>query len=326
MQFHRRLFALLMVGVTSPVWAANILLIASYDQHNEWTKQCLQGIEQQLSNEHQLDVWYMDTKRLPRDQHQQSAAQAWQHFTATQPDLVMLADDNAVGLLAQKIAKTKTPVVFYGVNDNPRMYFENAQLPPHVHGVVERRSMPPFVRLIHQMVPLQHNKVLVMFDDSTTTAAYIGNSLRGETSPQLGMLKADIKPISTYQEWQATIRTASNSYDAIVMENWFTLRDAETQAIVPEEQVIDWSGAHSEIPIFTSQAHAVGPKKSVGAISVAGQKHGHTAAQMALDVLAGKVTQPLMISENDHYHFNQQALARFDLTLPPEIAAIAIYH
>ncbi|WP_143824511.1 ABC transporter substrate-binding protein [Neiella marina] len=322
----RWFIATLLVVLSSPTLAANVLVIASYDANNEWSNECITGIKTKLGNNHRVEIIYLDTKQLPKEQHQAAADKAWQTFVSQKPDIVLLGDDNAVGLLARRVVATNTPLVLYGVNDNPRMYFDNVQLPTGVVGVLERRLFTPLIRLIHQMVPLKHQRILVMFDDSTTTAAYIGNALRGNTTLRLGALQAEVKPIASYQEWQYTIRNAAKQYDAIVMENWYTLRDVASGNVVPEDEVLDWSGRNSTLPIFSTARYAVAPMRAVGAITISGIEHGEMAGQAALDILAQKTTEPLIITESDLYYFNQLALERFGLTLPAETAEIANFN
>ncbi|MBD1389699.1 hypothetical protein IC617_09680 [Neiella sp. HB171785] len=326
MNIIRCCLAMLLGLFIKPLMAANVLLIASYDADNEWSNQCIAGIESTIADQHQLKTIYLNTKRLPRSEHQDAAERAWQTFLQTKPDLVLLGDDNAVGLLAKRIAATNTPMVLYGVNDNPRMYFDDALLPDNVAVVLERRLFTPVARLIHQMVPLKHHRILVLFDQSTTSAAFIGNTLRGKTRLRLGSIQAEVLPITHYQQWQQEIINAPKEYDAIVMEHWYTLRDQVTGDIVPDDELLDWSGQHSQLPLFSSVPSSVGPKRAVAAITLSGELHGQVAAQAVLDILANRPVEQLQATETNTYYFSKQGLARFGLTVPDNIAQQAIFN
>ena len=96
----------------------------------------------------------MDNKRLPKEQFAERADLAWKYIQSQAPQLVILADDNAVNLLHQRLNDSLIPVVYLGVNMNPREYHLNEH--KRFTGVIERpllrRSLSSFNALLPQTV------------------------------------------------------------------------------------------------------------------------------------------------------------------------------
>ena len=85
-----------------------VLVIHSYDQDLDWTKQCNRGISGVLADTAALEFVYLDTKRIPESAFRQRADEAMETFRRFAPDVVMLGDDNALRLLGPMIGETGT--------------------------------------------------------------------------------------------------------------------------------------------------------------------------------------------------------------------------
>ena len=118
--------------------AANVMVIHSYHPGHPWILEYSRGLAVALPGQ-QLSHVYLDTKRLPPSQFAAQGDQAWRAYLQQKPDLVILGDDNAIDLLALRIANHGTPVVFLGMNDNPRHVGVYGQ--PLITGVLERPLM-----------------------------------------------------------------------------------------------------------------------------------------------------------------------------------------
>lgn len=179
---------------TLPVFAADenqkvILNISSYHDGYGWTDDCVAGITEGVGSNHKLINHYMDTKRIKKEDFKKAANQALTAYNKIKPDLVLIGDDNALLLLGGTIANNNTPVVYYGINGNPRLYFYGS-IPKHVTGVLERVPIIPMMRVLG--VLLKHNinqKVTILSDGSTTSAAFFTNSFKGDRKKQVNTLK-----------------------------------------------------------------------------------------------------------------------------------------
>lgn len=84
--------------------------------------------------------------------------------------LVILGDDNAINLLARRITADNTPVVYLGMNGNPRDHgFYGVK---NLTGVLER---PLMKRNVHEMGQLADGakRALILFDDSEVSRTAI---------------------------------------------------------------------------------------------------------------------------------------------------------
>lgn len=171
--------AVLLLLTPPSALAANVLVISSYHPENSWTADCLNGVKDTLGTKHDINFVYMDTKRKPQSEYPQIAQKTLSQVDSIKPDIVMLADDNALSFLGQTISDNQIPVVFYGINNNPRVYFATERLPANVYGILERHLLLPLVRHINIIVPMKHKKVLLLFDDSNTSKSIIDVELKG---------------------------------------------------------------------------------------------------------------------------------------------------
>ncbi|MBW8190249.1 ABC transporter substrate-binding protein [Neiella marina] len=306
--------------------ASDVVVVSSYHHANSWTNKCLTGIYGVLSPDYQLATFYLDTKRLPKAQHQQQALKALDFIEQQQPKLVMLGDDNAIRLLEPTLIARNIPVVYYGLNNNPREVFDDSrQLLLHSVGVLERRQLEPVARLIQSIVPATNNRILIIMDNSATTEANLNYVYGGKQQITWGTMRVDIKVFDRYQDWQVAVKHAPEQYDAIIVQNYFTLKGKDAR-VIPENEVIRWMSQHSKVPVFSSSIASVGPGKLVGAIAINSENHGATAALMAKQILNGETPPPYKNSELTEYYFSKAELDRYQLSLPPALAKKASFN
>ncbi|MGL5667164.1 MAG: hypothetical protein ACRDD9_13630 [Shewanella sp.] len=169
--FNKRWQLLLLLMLTSHplmLYAAKVVVIESYHQGYLWDKEYYQAIADKLTPQHQVSHFAMDTKRLAKERYTERAELAWQFIVEQQPQLVILADDNAVHYLHQRLNNSQIPVVYLGVNMNPREYHLNEH--KRFTGVLERPLLKRSLLLLERLLPqAKHRKILVLFDGSHTS-------------------------------------------------------------------------------------------------------------------------------------------------------------
>jgi hypothetical protein len=129
-----------------------VLIIESYHPALAWTAQCEEGIRQALGGGFDVRSFFMDTKRIPESEFALSAGRAFEAIQRIEPDLVMLGDDNALSMLGPRVAQMDIPIVYFGINNNPRNYF--TQLPRNMAGVLERTPVTPWLRHLAEIMPV----------------------------------------------------------------------------------------------------------------------------------------------------------------------------
>lgn len=300
-----------------------VLVIESYHPTLTWTQQCDKGIESILADHADIDFFYMDTKRIPESEFQPQADRAWALYQTAKPDLVMIGDDNGLRLLGPPLARTNTPVVFFGINSNPRLYFET--MPTNITGLLERTPVIPWLRYLARIIPKAHS-ALVLMDKSHTSEAIIQMNFQGKTHFTVEGIRVDCHMVDTWDQWQTLVTNAS-SYSLLLFPTFHAVKNKEG-AHVSIEEVIAWTSAHSPIPLFSNQDYTVNDAGVVGAYVIYGESHGSQAARMALDVLLGSKRpgqSPPTIDRTGLFFFNKTQLNRFNLALPKEIEGQAIF-
>lgn len=298
-----------------------ILNIASYHPEYAWTRDCTEGIENAVRPAYQIETHYMDTKRIPASEFQKAADSAWEKYKAFRPDLVMLGDDNALRLLGPRFVEAGVPVVHYGVNNNPRMYFDG-KIPENVSGILERPLIIPWVRYLQKIIP-GIKKVLVMFDASSSSNAVISLAFHNKQSVSVSGTVTELKVTDKWDEWKEAVIQAKGKYDAIIIVNHFTIKAQDGKTTDNADIIRDCSRL-SSVPIFATNNFAVHSEGAVGALVIVGQNHGKEAGELAINILEGKKHAHKTQTAGTFY-FNKTQLNRFDLKLPRDMEEKSVF-
>ena len=312
------LLALFVAGFDASA-SSHISIVHSYHKEYAWEQSLTSGLLDTLPRNATLDHIYLDTKRLPKAQHSQQAEKALRELEANRPDLIILCDDNAAKYLGPELKNRPTPVVYLGLNRNPRDY---GLFPAdNMTGVLER---PLIKRSLHSMCRLvspDDTKVLILFDTDSTSDAVLQEAFEGETCFQLGKVQVTIKQFELVTQWQnALLKAGQDGFDTVYIGLYHTLR-TQSGEHVPDEEVIAWANAHATVPIFAFWDFAVGKGKTIGGYVLSGRDQGLAGGEIASEILAG--TPPAAIAprsaKNGEYQFSLFELNRFGVTLPQKI-------
>ena len=312
------LLVVLYLSRVTQLQAANILVIESYHAAHPWVISNTQGLNSRLSSDEQLHFFYLNAKSLTPSQLTAQAELAWQTYQRLKPRLVILSDDNAIDLLAKRIASAGTPVVYLGMNGNPRqggLYGLN-----NITGVLER---PLIKRNITEMSQLlgSPQKALVLFDDSEVSRITLSETFRGADSWRIGNLQVDVKQSNEYNKWQQSISQAkAQGYALIFIGLYHTLRNPAGEP-VDAEQALAWANGATSVPLFALWDFSVGAGKCVGGLVMSGYEQGSAAGELALQILQSDAPKSLTprTAARGEYLFSRQEMARWQLTLPPKL-------
>ncbi len=301
----------------------SILIIQSYHPDLAWTVQCEKGITSATGSKYRIETFYLDAKRLPETEFLRRAEAAWVEYKKTGPALVMIGDDIGLRLLGPKFAETQTPIIYFGINNNPRQYF--VKLPDNITGVLERVPLFPWLRYLQPIIPWAE-KALVLLDSSSTSEAILNVTFQKRTSVVVSGLNTEYKIARDWNEWKNIVKNAKG-YDMIIMPTSHALKK-EKGDHVSFEEVVEWTSKNSSVPVFSNQDYAVSSKGAVGSFVIYGEAHGRLAGEMAMAILEGEKRpqdiSPKMDSKGKFY-FNQTQLDRFHLTLPEKIKTQATF-
>lgn len=300
-------------------YAAKIVVIESYHQGYLWDKQYYRAILDNLTPQHEVSYFEMDTKRIPKSQHAERADRAWQFIEQQKPQLVILADDNAVNFLHQRLDISQIPVVYLGINMNPREYHLNEH--KLFTGVLERPLFKRSLILIQRLLPQsKHRKILVMFDQGNTSklaADYISK----QQSSMLSDIEVNIVQLNRLEEWQQQVLSSKEQgYNAIVVALYQTIRDADNQS-VDAEQLLKWIAENTPVPNFGFWGFSVSADGNIGGYVLDGYHHGTIAAKMAAKILAGEKPENIFPATDDlgRFMFSRRGIEKWQINLPKEI-------
>jgi ABC-type uncharacterized transport system substrate-binding protein len=308
-------------AVSSAFSNTNICIIHSYHKEYAWEISLAEGLSYNLPPGATVAHHYLDTKRTSVEEHRDRAETLWRKIRDAHWDLFILCDDNAARYLGPRLKGGPTPVVYLGLNRNPRDY---GLFPaPNMTGVLER---PLIRRSLHSMCKLVNTadtKVLVLFDSDATSDAVVQEEFQGRSHLELGNVRVELKQFSKVQEWKnALLNARSDGFDTVYIGLYHTLRD-EAGAHVPEDEVLAWANANTPVPIFAFWDFAVGRRKTIGGHVLSARDQGLVAGKIASRILSGVPPSSILpvTASAGRYVFSASELERFNIKLPDGLRA-----
>lgn len=313
----------LLIVPTSVFAQKTILVVESYHAKYSWDASYIKALQENLGPGYRLEFFEMDTKRLPKAQHQKMSDLAWKKYLELKPDLVVLGDDAALIHLVQRFAGTKTPVVYTGINNNPRDY-----VPPTAEnftGVLERPLLKRSIAYLQSLIPTA-KKILVLFDDDITAQVSKKEIFGARDSTVINGVVVDIRLLGQLDAYKDAVLSAKGQYDATVIGLYQSVKTA-TGAPVDAEELISWVSKNSVVPPFAFWDFAVGPDRSIGGLVLYGKDMGVLAAGLVKKILEERVPPRNIIpvlNNQGAFLFSRSQLEKWKLTLPKEIASSAV--
>lgn len=319
---------ILLAGLAQGAGAApadTILVVESYNTEMEWDASYKQALAETLGHRYRLEYFQMDTKRLPKGQHAAMADRAWASYEALRPALVILGDDAALKFLVDRLGATNTPVVYLGINNNPREYFDAGKF-KNITGVLERPTLKRNIVFVHEILP-HAKRALVLFDTDITSEVVRKETFGGNDHLVISGISVDLKLIAKWEDWQHEVLTSKDRYDMIFLGLYQALHDSTGKSVNSSDEVARWTSEHAPVPTFGFWDWAVGPEKTIGGLVLHGREQGKAAADIALKILSGTApsTIPPITADRGHFLFSRMQLKRFGITLPTSIASVAIF-
>ncbi len=317
---YRILFLLYFLSTSA--LAEKVLVIESYHAEFGWDQEYREGLKSVLAPQYQLVFFEMDTKRLPIQDYRKRADLAYQFYREQKPDIVVLGDDNALSYMLPKLHEDPIPIVFLGINSNPRGLLLRYPSTGGVTGVLERpfytKTMAGVGEVLNSVETTP--KVLVMFDSSNTSKIAV-RTIKTQASLIKSNLNIDtvIETYSTQRAWYSAVEHAkSQNYAAIIVGLYQTLVDSEGKNAA-EADIIKWMNENSQVPIFGFWDFSVGDGKAAGGVVLYGLSQGKQAGKLVNYILdsgmnAGQV--PIEIGDDGIEIYSKKEFERWGLTPP----------
>ena len=313
-QVSALIFMLLFVSAVSASAKPKVLYIESYHDGYAWDQEQRAGLEAIFKDQVELYNFQMDTKRIDASKYHEKADLAWQYYLEVKPDVVVISDDNALMLLEHRFLETKTPVVYMGINNNPRNY---GPLGGNVTGVLERPLYKRTLRYLKELILFNNKKVLILLDKGTTSEVFRASVFHDQHSMEISGIKADVHSFCDYENWRKAVKNArKNGYDAIVIGLYHSL--FEEGANVDGEEVLAWTSENSPVPVFAFWEMSVGKDKAVGGMVLSGEVQGRAAGEIVMKILDGTPVSSIspVIPAQGEFVFSQYELDRWKIRLP----------
>ncbi|MCX4026177.1 sugar ABC transporter [Endozoicomonas sp. SM1973] len=295
----------------------DLLIIESYHSGYKWSKDYVETISNNLS-EFTVQHFQMDTKRLSPIMYPSRADKAWKVIQAIDPLLIFLGDDNALEYLSHRLSKTKYPVVYLGINSNPRN--TGIYKYKNITGVLERPLLKRSLLNAKNIYP-RLTKALILFDDSTTSHHTIKDFFQNKPVQKIGNIDTHLLISNNIELWKKTVSAAKqNGYQAIWSGLYFTLHDKDGLHIKSSE-VINWLSTNTPLPLFAFWDFSVGKDKAIGGLVMTGKSQGLAAAKIAKKILNGTKPENILpqISPKGEFIYSKSQLAKWNITLPDSI-------
>lgn len=294
---------------------AKILIVNSYHAEYPWVVAHNSVLIEELGTKAVLTFAYLDAKRLDEKEKNNKVNEVLELFSSIQPDLVILTDDFALKSLGPRIQKTKTPVVFLGINNNPRNYVDELT---QMTGVLERPLLKRSIAYIQEILDGKMNKALVLFDNGMTAKTTMDHVFRGKDRLVFDWTDVDIQLVETYVQWKKAVMTSKQKgYDAVFLGLYHTIQD-EHGNHVDDGEIATWTSQNSPLPLFAFWDFAVGADKAVGGLILSGEPQRKEAVKLAIRILSGVSPQDIqpVTAEHGRFIFSRSGLKKWNLILP----------
>ena len=301
--------------------AAEVLVVNSYSRDHPWVRAHNDALRTRLAGRAHLDYCYLDAKLVPPDQVAALAEEAWKRAVELKPDVVVLTDDAAVKHLGMRLMERGIPVVFLGINENPRKYLGDMEL---ATGVLERPLFKRSLLFLQDIMGPSLRHCLILFDDSETSRVIMDTIFHGHRLQRLGHTIAEVRLSNSFERWQQAVLAAKdNDNEALFIGLYHTLVD-ENGNHVPSEDALAWVSAHSPVPVFAYWDFAVGKGKAVGGLVNSGRPQGVAAADLVIQILDGRAPGTLypVTPKDGQFLFSRHELERWHISLPDRLAGV----
>ncbi len=287
------LFAVAVCLLPAPGYAApfRVLVVMSYHEDMPWEQEIRQGIEAHLARIAILRYVYLNTKHDFAG-GAAKAREALRVYHEFQPQGVIAADDDAVAMFVVPYLKdrVRTPVMFCGVNEDPRAYGFPAS---NVSGILERAHFRESIAFLHQLSP-SFSRMAFLTMDNPTGRAYV-RQIHRESGSYPARVSA-VRMAKNLGQALAISRELRNNSDALFVVAMEGLPDAAGRPLDEKSVFRDISAGFGKPVIGMNEFNV--RSGLLCSVVKSGQEQGATAAQMLARAMEGTPVSRIPITRN----------------------------
>jgi ABC-type uncharacterized transport system substrate-binding protein len=322
MNFGRKLLGILLGLLLLPAWGnaakPKILFVNSYHAEYEWSAGIIEGVFDEMGITRsadgvydfrqcpvELEFFHMDTKRHPEESFAEAAAlAAHKRIEAWNPDVVIVADDNAFkSLVVPYYKNSERPFVFCGVNWDVAHYdgapFDNTT------GMVEISLLLPLIEHLQK------------YAQGPRIGFLSGNRYSDRVEAEYGRSALNIQfekeyYVDSFAEWKKAFRTLQDEVDLFI---WTAVGGIEDW---DERAAKKWIYQKARVPFGTVNDWMM-PYELIGLTKVP-QEQGSWAVQTALKILNGTPPKeiPLQANKKAKIYLNMILAKQMGIKFPVE--------
>lgn len=271
-----------------------VLHVMSYRSDWQWNKDQLRGFMEGLNlSDAQVKVVELDAKHTDPNKMKAAVRQAAELMDNWKPDLVYTNDDAAQSEFTVKYLNRDTPIVYSGVNKEPKDYgFDQAR---NITGVLEREHFMGTLSLLREIKPGSGKLRIALVIDEDPTWVGVSARIRQDLlrHPDVEVVEW-VKP-RTLDEYKARMLALQDKVDAVGLLGIFRFARADG-SMADYEEVQRWNAQNSRLPDFSFWDTRV-ERGTLCAMTVDGVEQGRLAGRMARRILVDKVAPSAILPE-----------------------------
>jgi ABC-type uncharacterized transport system substrate-binding protein len=265
---------------------------------------------------------WMDAKRKKsRAEKIQMSARILAAIREFKPDLVFLGDDDAAEYVGTQMLDSKTPLVFWGVNNTPVKYglVESAERPGHnATGIYQPGYYEESLLLLKKIVP-SAKTFAVLTDDTTAGRSHYKAIQHLAAEGRLPLKLTETVVTGDYELFKARVLELQNKVDAFFIAQYSSLLDGSGRYVSAYE-VSSWYLRNSRVPETAEQGQFVRQGMLCGADD-SGYNQAYEAVKVARDILskgANPATYPARAPKRGALIVNRERAKMLGIELRPE--------
>ena len=310
MRSLRFIFLSCLLATSSPLFAkvAEVLVLHSGHQGNQWTRDIQDGIEEQFEDENiALYVSYLDSYQVLTEQ---ALAQYVDYFSRKFEqrnfDAVIVSGDNALKLVQRYADRLflNTPIIFTGIQRNQKSLLNFTH---KISGVIESENILGTVLLSLSLFPETHSIYIVT---GNSRESKITTKNIAKFSKQLSQNVITFNDETEVSLKQKVSKLPDNSI--LIFDDFSRDRNG---IFVNRSTMLKSLIGVSQSAIFVVNRHDL-ESGVLGGLVISGITQGKTAAIKVLDLLQGVPIEalPVEVNVSDKYFFLHDEMLRWDIT------------
>ncbi len=305
-----KLVLFLLLSILS--YGNDILLLHSYHKGYEWTDSVSKAVDNAFKNtDTRITTEYMDTKKIYNENYLKILLNLYKtKYHNKKFDIIIASDNNALNFLNQYHDEIfqKTPIVFCGINNFNKYWYNNSNIKDRSTGVVEEVDIQKNMELILKLHP-NISKLLVLNDTTTT-----GMGMKKEFFKVYDKYKnkINIEYIDKFKISQLKEKVATLDKNSVIL--FMLLFKDETGKVFTFKDGLQEIEKSSNVPIYGLWDFYI-DYGLVGGFLTHAYEQGQYAANIAKEIIAGQDIKNINLIEEspNRYIFNHNQLKKFNI-------------